>query len=57
MTRRQWQDKQAEQQRALDRLDRLMRERGGLAPVPEPRPLHKMAERLTAATIKPDKQG
>jgi hypothetical protein len=39
--------------RELDRLDRLMRERGGLAPVPEPRPLHKMAERLTTATMKP----
>jgi hypothetical protein len=30
--------------RELDRLDRLMRERGGLAPVPESVPLHKMAE-------------
>jgi hypothetical protein len=54
MTRHQWQDKQAEQQRALDQLDRLMRERGGLPSVPESIPLHKMAlARSVAVTAKP----
>jgi hypothetical protein len=30
---------------SLRELDRLMRERGGLAPLPVPVPLHKMGQR------------